>query len=286
MNLIPNSVSSLAGRSSLKLQKNSPSILFGLGITAVIGGTVLACRATLQLSKTMGKLEEDLEAVKELHKLGTPEEVRRDTAYIYGKTAINICKLYGPAVIVSVAGIALLSKSHRQLVNRNNALMAAYSAVSTAYANYRDRVREVVGEEKELDIYHSARTELCDTDQGDLELKVVDPNTYSPYAKFFDESSANWQRDAELNRIFIQCQQNYFNQKLIAKGHVFLNEVYDALDIARTREGAVVGWVHKGDGDGYISFGIFEAFNSRFVNGMEQSILLDFNVDGVVYDKI
>jgi hypothetical protein len=70
---------------------------------------------------------------------------------------------------------------------------------------------------------------------------------------------------------------------------VFLNEVYEQLGIPASRAGAVVGWTILPGGDGYIDFGIFDGENSSarmFVNGHEKSILLDFNVDGVIYNKI
>lgn len=108
----------------------------------------------------------------------------------------------------------------------------------------------------------------------------------SPYARFFDEASANWVKDPEINHIFVQCQQNFANNLLIARGHLFLNEVYDMLGIDRSSAGQVVGWVISGDGDNFVDFGMFEAHSARFVNGYERSILLDFNVDGVVVDKI
>jgi hypothetical protein len=63
------------------------------------------------------------------------------------------------------------------------------------------------------------------------------------------------------------------------------------LGIDRSKAGSVVGWVitKEGTGDNFIDFGVFDGDNPRardFVNGREGSILLDFNVDGVIYDKI
>ena len=88
--------------------------------------------------------------------------------------------------------------------------------------------------------------------------------------------------------MYLKAQQNSFNDLLRARGHVFLNEVYDGLGLERSQAGAVVGWV-LGDGDNYVDFGIFDGDKPRardFVNGLEASILLDFNVDGVIYDLI
>jgi hypothetical protein len=76
----------------------------------------------------------------------------------------------------------------------------------------------------------------------------------------------------------------------MSRGHVFLNEVYDILGIPRSQAGAIIGWVLTGDGstDNYLNFGIFDDNDSAidFVNGREGSVLLDFNVDGIIFDKI
>jgi hypothetical protein len=120
-------------------------------------------------------------------------------------------------------------------------------------------------------------------------VKVVDPNGISIYAKFFDEACANWNDRPELNLVFLRGQQNYANDLLHARGHLFLNEVYAMLGIPHTTAGAIVGWTISKDADNYVDFGIYELNKMKardFVNGYERSILLDFNVDGVIYDKI
>ena len=65
---------------------------------------------------------------------------------------------------------------------------------------------------------------------------------------------------------------------------MFLNEVLDMLGIDRVPAGQQVGWVLDSEtGDGFIDFGIFDIkceANRRFVNGLEKSIWLNFNVDG------
>ena len=293
MKFIPNSVVRLACRQILTFKRNSPHIFFGLGIAGTVTSTVLACRATLKLSEALDEAQNDINSVKQLKKSyeqnkGSSypiEKYNNDLIYVHLKAGLNIGKLYGPSIIIGAASIAALTGSHVQLARRNSALMAAYAAVSKAYKDYRDRVREELGEEKELDIYHAARKEVI-AELDNKEVKVVNPNQWSPYAKFFDEACPRWQKDPELNRMFIQSNQNYANNLLIARGYLFLNEVYDMLGIDRTKAGQVVGWVIGEDGDNYIDFGMFDAYNSRFVNGWERSILLDFNVDGVIYDKV
>lgn len=295
LNVITRSIN----RRILATKKHSPHIFFIAGVVGSVTSTVLACRATLKLSETLDGIEKDIHEIKvvkhpeimtsdDANPLYYPvNEYRRDLAYVYAKSALKITKLYAPSVVVGVASIGALTGSHVQLTKRNSALMAAYAAVQTAYENYRDRVRDLYGEEKELDIYHAAKVEVLRGEDGEEEsIKTVDPNKYSPYAKIFDEYNKNWEKDPELNRLFIQCQQNYANNLLQARGYLFLNEVYNMLGIDISKAGQVVGWVIGDEGDNYVDFGLYEIGNSRFVNGWERSIVLDFNVDGVIYDKI
>jgi hypothetical protein len=171
------------------------------------------------------------------------------------------------------------------LEKRNASLSAAYSALTLSYNEYRKRVMDQYGNEKELDIYHAAKDETLKEDGMTIKIKRADPNNWSPYAKFFDESNQNWKRNSELNRMFVQCQQTWANDVLKGRGHIFLNEVYDMLGFPRTQAGQMVGWVW-GNGDDFIDFGLYEAASSQFINGWEQSIILDFNVDGEIHQLI
>lgn len=290
---IPKGASRTVGRKMLLFKKNSPHIFFGAGVVGVITSGVMACRATLKLHPTLDEIQRDLDAVKEIKEDYDPkgqyalEEIHRDATYVYLKSGILIIKLYGPAIMIGAVSIGALAGSHVQLARRNTALMAAYAAVQRAYEEYRVRVREIVGPERELDIYRGIRTELGKDETGkEIEVYRVEPGTGSPYAVFFDAGSAHWNKNPELNRIYIQCQETLANKMLDVRGHVFLNEVYDMLDVERTAAGSVVGWIKDGDGDGVIDFGMYDAVNSDFLVGLERVVVLDFNVDGVIYDKI
>ena len=268
-------LSKTLGRTSLKLKKKSPHIMFGVGITGMVTSTVLACRATLNLSDTLDEVQRDIDQAR-----GTDQDI----AYAYIKSGAKLGRLYGPAITVGVVSIGLLSRSHYNLTRQNANLMAAYAALQAGYESYRARVRAELGDDRELALYRGL---VAGGDQdGDDVPCLTDPNELSPYARFFDEYSQHWQKDAEKNRLYLQCQQNYANERLRAYGHLFLNEVYDMIGVERTSAGAVVGWVISDKGDNYVDFGMFHPSNSPFINGWEKSVLLDFNVDGVIYDKI
>jgi len=289
MKIIPTSITNGLARHILVAQKNSPKVLFVAGIAGVVGSTFLACRATLKLSEKLEDFTYDIEQVKgmktdEIAPAPSAFEYNKELAYVYAKNTLELTKLYAPAVILGSLSIGALTTSHVTLTRRNASLTAAYSALQMSFDAYRDRVRKEVGVNKELDIRHSV--EEIDNPDGKGKLKVVGDKTYSPYARFFDEGCPDWQKNPEYNRLFLKCQQTYLNDLLHARGHVFLNEVYDRLGIERTPEGQVVGWVANSDGDNFIDFGIFEGSYLNELDFYEPRMLLDFNVDGVIWDKI
>ena len=111
----------------------------------------------------------------------------------------------------------------------------------------------------------------------------------SPYARYFDSRNPAWNKDVEFNKMFLVQQQTYANAALVNKKYLFLNDVYDMLGFPRTKAGQVVGWVYDENnaiGDNYIDFGIFNEDNTDFVNGCENAVWLDFNVDGMILDRI
>lgn len=279
MKLIPTGVTRSIGRHILTMKKNSPRTMFVGGIVGIGVSTVLACRATLKLESTLQTFKEDVDGVK------ADSLERKDLAYVYAKGSASLVRLYGPAILVGGASVVLLTGSHVTLTRRNAALTAAYSALQVSFDQYIQRVKNEIGEERELDLRRGVIKQEVMIDGKKTSIDVLDPNGRSIYSKCFDESNANWNKNAEINRVFIQCQQNYLNHLLHARGHVFLNEVYNTLGFEHTSAGSIVGWV-VGNGDSYIDFDIFEAVNSDFVNGYERSIWLDFNVDGIIYDKI
>lgn len=299
MNLttIKNAVTSRAGRQALKLQKNSPTLLVGAGVVGVVATAVLASKATLGLEEVLDEHEEKLAKRATLIREGNPKYTEQmssqDLVLIHVQTAGKIARLYGPALLVGTATVSCFVSSHNILNRRNAALTAAYATVDKAFKEYRERVREQLGDE--IDERFASDTETIEeTDENGKKTTreaVAVEGRHSPYATFFDQYNNNWNKsDPSMNVYFLRMQQSWLNDRLKARGHVFLNEVYDMLGLPRTKAGAVVGWVYGSGGDDYIDFGLYRDGNEDsvydFLTGRESAILLDFNVDGVIYDKI
>lgn len=292
MKYVPAGITRTISRQILQTQKHSPTILFAAGMVGFGTTVVLACRATLKINEIVEPVKLTFEKIdRNTHQEGYSEkDAQRDKTLLCIQTAVALGRLYGPAILVGAASVAALTGSHHVLSKRNVGLTAAYAAVERAFAQYRERVLDDVGEERERAYrYPLEACELEDEKGKKKTVMQVGEGSPSMYARLFDNRSSNWNRQPEYNLLFLRCQQTWLNDQLHSRGHVLLNDAYDALGIERTSAGAVVGWI-AGKGDDYVDFGIFDREMSPrafdFFTGHEGAILLDFNVDGIVYDKI
>jgi hypothetical protein len=292
---LPEGVSRKLARHALEFDKHSPTIFFAAGVVGTITSTALACRATLQVSDVLAKAEDDIRTAHTVQELKpeeySDEEVANIEKHVRIRTAFEIGALYAPAIGVGLLGLAALTHSNNLLSRRNAAISAAYVAVDQAFREYRERVVEHYGPEKDRELrYGVEKVQVVDPETGRKKnVHRVTSKAPSQYAKFFGAPNPNWNGNAEYNLLFLRAQQEYANQLLHARGHVLLNDVYDGLGIARTPAGCVVGWV-LGHGDDYIDFGLWDPNGNLdvidFVKIEDGAILLDFNVDGLVYDLI
>ena len=288
-----------------KVEKHSPEILMGVGVVGVVATTVTACRATMKLNDILDECSETRDKIKSVQENPayddrySDEDAQKDLTINYVQTGVKIAKLYAPSVALGVLSVGCLVGSHSVMQKRNAALSAAYLTVDKSFKEYKQRVIDRVGEEVEKEIRYGIKAEevvetVTDEDGNETTVtetvKMMNPNLYSDYARFFDEASPYWQKDPEYNLVFLKAQQQYANDLLRAKGRLFLNDVYDMLGIEKTKAGQIVGWVYDPEnpnGDNFVDFGIYDMSKERvraFVNGYEATILLDFNVDGNIWD--
>lgn len=303
MSNIINSATKTFHRVGFQIKKHSPEILLVTGITGVVTSAVMACKATTKVDAIVEETKKSIDMIHEGMEAGnicdvkyTEEDGKKDLAIVYIQTGVKFAKLYGPSVLLGLTSIGCILASNNIIHKRNVALSAAYTAIDRSFKGYRSRVIERFGESMDRELRYNIKTQevketVVDEETGKKKtvkstVSVVDPNTYSDYARFFDEYCAGWTKDAEYNLMFLRQQQNYANELLKSRGHLFLNEVYDMLGIDRTKAGNIVGWVYDEEhpvGDNFVDFGIYVLDNEKardFVNGRERSILLDFNVDG------
>lgn len=311
---IVDKMSRTINKAGFKLRKHSPEIMVVTGVIGVVASTVMACKATTKVSNIIEEHNETMNNIHKCAELGyvptndevtieyTEEDVKRETAITYVQTGVKFAKLYGTSVILGAVSVTSILTGHNILRKRNIALAAAYATVDKGFKEYRKNVVDRFGKGLDYELLHNIKAQEVEEivkDEKTGEEKVVKTTVNmpdssslgSPYARFFDPTCDHYSKDPEANLMFLRRQQDYMNDVLKCRGHVFLNEVYDALGMARSVAGQSVGWIYDEKnpvGDNFIDFGLDNIDREptrRFVNGYESMVMLDFNVDGPILNS-
>lgn len=307
---LPGSVTRTFHKVGFQLKKHSPEILVVAGVVGGVTSAVMACKATLKVDEPINKAKRSVEKIHTAVEKGVTEagekysvdDSKKDLTLVYAQTGLKLVKLYAPAVVLGAASIGCIFASNNVMRKRNLALAAAYTAVDNGFKGYRNRVIERFGEELDRELKYNIKTK-------EIEEKIIDddgnestvtktiqvmnnPPEYSEFSRIYDDGCRGWDKDPEYSKKFLLDTQRFCNEKLQTQGYLYLNDVYEMLGFKQTYAGHVVGWIYdpsNPDVDSHVDFGIFDAHNEKardFVNGYERVIVLDFNVDGNVYEMM
>lgn len=286
-----------------RISKHAPTILSVTASAGVIATGYLAWKAGTRFEDVEGR---DWDRRKECLKNADiiPDE---DVPKIERKNRIlfilDTVRTVAPAAIVGAATITMIYFSNSISKKRLAAMGAAYATLQTAFDGYKRTMVEALGKESvekilkpKLPNVGKSAEEILSSDNKSDAANVSDAvvnslKALSPYARIIaEESSTCWDPNEDYTSQNLAAVQLWANRRLERKGHLFLNEVYDQLGLSRTREGAVVGWLKNGEGDNYVSFGDFDASIYRVPSDdytrVDSNFIVDFNVDGVIWDRI
>lgn len=286
-----------------RISKHAPTILSVTASAGVIATGYLAWKAGTRFEDVEGR---DWDRRKECLKNADiiPDE---DVPKIERKNRIlfllDTARTVAPAAIVGAATITMIYFSNSISKKRLAAMGAAYATLQTAFDGYKRTMVEALGKESvekilkpKLPNVGKSAEEILSSDNKSDAANVSDAvvnslKALSPYARIIaEESSTCWDPNEDYTSQNLAAVQLWANRRLERKGHLFLNEVFDQLGLSRTREGAVVGWLKNGEGDNYVSFGDFDASIYRVPSDdytrVDSNFIVDFNVDGVIWDRI
>lgn len=307
-------------KTAFKLKKASPTIMV---VGAAIGGvtaTVLACKATLKAQDILAEHKTNVEKIHEVKdKVDTGEiqmsegetytekDMKDDITKQYLKTGLRLAKVYAPAVGLGAASLGCMFGSHHIMTKRNATLTAAYIALEQTFNSYKNRVTDRFGERVQHELEQNIKAVEVETKKVDengveeviKEYKDIAEQADDSCSLVFDETVDTWQCDADLNRNYLLLMESAANKRLRTQGHLFLNEVLSMIGThggqsLRTPTGQIVGWIYDPDNTSlhnHVDFGISnyvpnnETLNS-FIRGEERSVIMHFNCDGVIIDKI
>ncbi len=300
-----------------KVKFRSPELLIGAGVVGLVGAAVVAVRRGVRWhSAAKAEIVHDLETIKkaEVSPQYTREDKVQDYARVIGKGVWSFTQIYGPSVAAGVASVVSILAGTGVLKGRLAAMTSAAATAQAALERYRSRVREKLGEDADYEFAYevSAKKAKIKHEDGIKESLVtyhLVPSSgewmaASPYSRLWDENAMEWCANRDIQFLTLRSLENHFNRELDVRGVVFLNDVYKALGLPMSKDAALVGWIKdytkpkmaklaaelgRVPGDGVISFGVFENESPSaraYLAGDNNRVVLDFNVDGVIYDLI
>ena len=313
MNLtnLTNTLSRVGTAALRTLEHHAPKILLGTSIVCGIGATVTACKATLKLPETMKEITENVEAAKAIEVEEGEQDATKNKEVVksYISGGIKLAKLYGPSVGLTVTSVACALAGNHMMNQRYAGALAALGSTEKMFDNYRKRVVEEFGEEKDTQFANGIREVVTEepvlnkdgtpkTDKNG-EVKTTkktsveyDPNV-NKYSRMFDElSSKEWDPNPDYNVSNLLGRQQYFNDMLHAHRYLFLNDVYKELGYPVTAYGQDMGWVIDEDTpNAVVDLGLYDITNSgkrriedidKYTNGC----LLTFKGVRYIKDKV
>lgn len=291
--------------------KHAPELLMGAGITGTVAAAGLAGAATLKAKKEIDNFVET-RTEKAFDTYESEVEETKDILKDYAKTAGKVALAYAPAIAAEAAGVCCLVAANKMQQNRIEkltedlaAVTASFTAVAAAFDKYRRNVKAKYGEAEDKLMRYGEIVEETDK-KGNVVQKVVMPGDKEfedlvgdfPTSFLWDEITANRkfcykdcmmsEPDLVMNYSFLKAKEQeldlYF-QCLPAGSVVTMNRALNLVGLPETKQGAVLGWIKTYD-QHHISFGLDSFLNLGARNMEEPCWVLDFNVDGVIFDKL
>lgn len=233
----------LTRRSKIHLRKASPTILSCLGAIGVVVTSAMAVRAT---PKAIGKIRADSKANHD----GNPEAYSKLEAVKSAWVCYIPAAISGTATIFCIFGANVLSK-HQQAT-----ITSAYALLNDSYNNYKDKLRELYGEEAHQKIVDSIAAEhsrdvyisadgLCQSTSLSFDERNPDD-----IRLFYDTFS---RRYFEGTVIQVLEAEYHLNRNWILGASVCVNDFYAFLGIEPIEGGESLGWFYE-DGIGWIDF--------------------------------
>ena len=252
------------------MDKHSPEILTGIGITGMITTTVLAVKATPKALELIeeSKYKKEEETVEHNCKVNKVSECMSSDLKPL-EVVKAAWKPYVPAAITGSLSVACLVGASRVNFKRNAALATAYTLSEKALKDYKDSVVETIGEKKEEKIKEKVAQKKVDK-QLASKSEVVMVNSDGNVLFLEPVSNRYFKSDVESIRKVI----NDLNYRLTTgtEEYISLSEFYDEIGLSHTSISDEIGWnIYR---DGQIAVDMPSAKTDKG----EPCLVLDYNV--------
>jgi hypothetical protein len=215
-----NYISRQIGRS---LRKHSPEILQGIGIAGMITTVVLAVHATPK-------------ALELIHEDSRKNHNGDQDAYTKKEAVFSAWKCYIPAAAIGTVSIICLLSAGRASHRKNIALGAAYTLSESAFKEYRDKVKDTIGEKKEKAVQDEiSKDHVCTNPVKNNEVII----TGKGQTLCFDILSGRYFL-SDIDKL--RKAENELNRRMRDDMYITVNEFYSEIGLSEISIGNDIGW--------------------------------------------
>lgn len=262
------------------IYNNRSNIEFVAGnIMVAVGTGMIISKAedAVEVKHEIESLKKEIELTDEAD--GWEDKERGKACFNVAKTAIaGYTKAYGPGIAVEVGGLALMALSHATDRAEIASVSAALASTAMEFANYRQRVREELGDEKDEE-FLIGKKEVTVNDNGEVEK--VSAAQIPDHSFLFDETNDNWDGRGFSNLEFLEDHERWLNDRLWREGVLWENDIRRDVGapIDPKAESYGITAVDENGNRNYISFGIQRNTEraQAFREGTEKSFLVILN---------
>lgn len=209
-------IQKLLHKSGLCIRKYSPVALSCVASAGVVVTAIAAAKATPR-------------AVALVYADSRKKHDGDPYAYTKKEAFIAAWKCYIPAVAFGASTIACIMGANALNRRQQAALTSAYALVQSSYKEYKDKLKELYGEEAHNAIMDSIISSL---DFGEDMEPEVSRTFYDSFSQRYFESTIEKVIQAEY----------HLNRNFMFAGVIPLNDFYEFLGLEKTELGDAVGW--------------------------------------------
>lgn len=215
-------LSDLVTRTVNLAKSNSAEIFTALGIGGVVGTVVLASKASFNAARVIDREQYRIDQTPHPKELEPKEKIKL------------VWKLYIPTGIVGSASVACIIASAKQNGRRTAAAVAAYSLTEKAFSEYKEKVVEQIGANKEQKVRDEIAQDKV-TNHPSKEVIILGGGQVLCCELL---THRYFRSDMES----LRKAQNQINALLVGQVFVSLNEFYDIIELPYTTISSNIGW--------------------------------------------
>lgn len=232
-------------KAGLFVKKHAPEIYAIVGVCSIGYGTYRVAKDSRKMEPILEDAKLNIEAIHE-EKETNPEYTTagRDIARSYMHYGAEIVKVIGPGVGFVAGGTISLLTAVGKLKGRNAGLIAAYNGLKATHDAYRGRVREVVGDSKENDIYFGRQVKDFVSVESNEETGTITTEHQTGYLYEmdrlpgdtipFDSQHSSFVHDGDphqMTELLLSSVHKKLMEKKVKRGFIYRGDIYEALGI-------------------------------------------------------